>query len=113
MWALRNPIQAGKPVRGRTANPGPSLEAPAATKRLPSRPLHPDLIVITFSLVFPIFIYGIWTSQPPTLLPVLIFLAAVYGLYFWKRKAIVTRFEIARQRSALPTGASARALSAG
>jgi hypothetical protein len=69
------------------------LKPPAATKRLPSRPLHPDLIVITFSLVFPIFIYGIWTSQPPTLLPVLIFLAAVYGLYFWKRKAIVTRFE--------------------
>jgi hypothetical protein len=69
------------------------LKPPAATKRLPGRPLHPDLIVITFSLVFPIFIYGIIVSQPPSLLPVLIFLALVYGLYFWQRKAIVARFE--------------------
>lgn len=69
------------------------LKPPAATKRLPSRPLHPDLIVLTFSLVFPIFIYGILVSQPPSLPPILIFLAVVYGLYFWQRKAIITRFE--------------------
>jgi hypothetical protein len=78
------------------------LKPPASTKRLPSRPLHPDLIIITFSLVFPIFIYGILVSQSPTLLPVLIFLAAVYGLYFWQRKAIIARFENrqAEQRTA-------------
>ncbi len=68
------------------------LKPPAATKRLPSRPLHPDLIVLTFSLVFPVFIYGIVVSQPPSLLPVLVFMAVVYGLYFWQRKTIVARF---------------------
>jgi hypothetical protein len=69
------------------------LKPPASTKRLPSRPLHPDLIVITFSLIFPIFIYEIFISQQPLLLPVLVILTAVYGLYFWQRKKIVARFE--------------------
>ena len=69
------------------------FKPPAATRRLPSHPLHPDLIVITFSLILPIFIFGIVTSQPQVLLPVLGLLALMYGLYFWKRKAIVARFE--------------------
>jgi hypothetical protein len=72
------------------------LAPPASTRRLPSRPLHPDLIVLTFSLVIPIFVYGIYTSQAPVLLPVLIILTILYGFYFWKRKAIVARFD-ARQ----------------
>jgi len=68
------------------------FKPPAATRRLPSRPIHPDLVVITFSLIIPIFIYGIVTSQLPALLPILGLLALVYGLYFWKRRAIVTMF---------------------
>jgi hypothetical protein len=72
------------------------LKPPASTRKLPTRPLHPDLIVITFSLIVPIFLFGIWTSQTASLLPVLGFLAVLYALYFWRRKAIVGRFE-ARQ----------------
>jgi hypothetical protein len=69
------------------------LKPPASRRRLQSRPLHPDLIVITFSLIIPFFLYGIYTSQLNTLLPVLGLLAVVYGLYLWKRKAIIARFE--------------------
>lgn len=69
------------------------LKPPASTRKMPTRPLHPDLIVITFSLIVPLFIYQIWTSQTSSLPPVLVFLAILYGLYFWKRKAIVGRFE--------------------
>jgi hypothetical protein len=69
------------------------LAPPASTRKIPTRPLHPDLIVITFSLVIPIFLYGIFTSQASSLLPVLVILTGLYGLYFWKRKGIVARFE--------------------
>ncbi len=79
-----------------------ALKPPSSTRRIPTRPLHPDLVVITFSLMVPIFVYGILASQPPQILPVLAFLAVVYGVYFWKRKAIVNRFESrqSRQRAA-------------
>ena len=69
------------------------LKPPASTRRLNSRPLHPDLIVITFSLVIPVFLFGIYNSQIATLAPVLVFLALMYGVYLWKRKAIILRFE--------------------
>ncbi len=71
------------PAHGR----GPDIAT--ALKRI-----HPDTVVLTFSLVAPIFLYGIFTSQRLMLLPVLIILAGFYGLYFWKRKTMVARFEL-------------------
>jgi hypothetical protein len=68
------------------------LAPPSSGKQAPMRPLHPDLVVLTFSLVLPIFIFGMWDTQPVMLLPVLAFVALAYGIYFWKRKAIIARF---------------------
>lgn len=69
------------------------LKPPASGKRAPTRPLHPDLVVLTFSLVTPIFLYGIYTSQKTSFLPVLAFLILLLGLYAWRRNSIVARFE--------------------
>ena len=77
------------------------LKPPASSRRMPTRPLHPDLYVLTFSLVIPIFLYGIYSSQRASLLPILVFLAGLYSLYFWKRKPIVARF--ARRQAELQT----------
>ena len=72
--------------------------APPASGKQVTRPIHPDLVVLTFSLTVPIFIYGIISSQPVMLLPMLLLLVLSYGLYFWKRAATVAKFE--RQRLA-------------
>lgn len=69
------------------------LKPPSAGKGAPFRALHPDLVVLTFSLILPVFIYGIFTSQKGNLVPALILLAAFYGVYLWKRKAMVARYE--------------------
>jgi hypothetical protein len=69
------------------------LAPPSAGKRLPTRPLHPDMVVIAYSLILPVFLYGILTSQRPLILPLLGLLAVSYGLYLWKRKAMVAKFE--------------------
>lgn len=69
------------------------LAPPASGKQVQTRPIHPDLPVISFSLVAPIFLIGIYTSQPAMLLPVILILACAYALYFWQRKAIVAKFE--------------------
>ena len=58
-----------------------------------SRPIHPDLMVVVFSLVVPIFLYGIFDSQRQMGLPVIGVLVAIYALYFWKRKDLAARFE--------------------
>ena len=68
------------------------LKPPSSGKGTPFRTLHPDLVVLTFSLIIPIFLYGIFTSQRNLLLPALVFLAAFYGWYFWKRKAMIAKF---------------------
>jgi hypothetical protein len=69
------------------------LKPPATGKGSPFPTLHPDLVVLTFSLVLPVFIFGIFTSQQNMRLPAAVVLAGFYGLYFWKRKAMVARFE--------------------
>lgn len=69
------------------------LKPPYSAKRIPFRALHPDLVVLTFSLILPVFVYGIYTSQKSTFLPALVLLAGFYGVYFWKRKAMVARYE--------------------
>lgn len=75
------------------------LKPPSMGKRSPFPALHPDLIVLTFSLILPIFLYGILTSQPEALLPMAVLLVGLYGLYLWKRKALVIKFEIQRNAS--------------
>jgi hypothetical protein len=60
--------------------------------------VHPDLVVLVFSLVLPVFLAGIRASQPAMLLPMLVVLGLGYGLYFWKRAAAIAKFE--RQRHA-------------
>ncbi len=78
------------------------LAPPASGKELPTRLIHPNLVVMVFSLGAPVFLYGILTSQPAMLLPALIILALFYAVYFWKRKTIIARFEsrLAAQQAA-------------
>ncbi len=68
------------------------LAPPSSGRQAATRPVHPDLVVVTFSLILPVFVVGILNSQPAALLPILAITAGVYGVYFWKRKAIVSRF---------------------
>jgi len=69
------------------------LTPPSSGKKAPTRPLHPDLVVTTFSLIVPIFLYGIFATQGVAILPMLALVAILYGLYFWKRKSIIAKFE--------------------
>jgi len=68
------------------------LAPPAAKKEAPMRAIHPDMMVLGFSLVAPIFLYGILTSQPSGLLVVLPLLAGFYIFYFWKRKMLIAKY---------------------
>lgn len=68
------------------------LAPPSSGKAAPTRPVHPDLVVLVFSLVIPIFIIGILNQQRGALIPILILLALAYGLYFLKRKDILAKF---------------------
>jgi hypothetical protein len=74
------------------------LAPPSSGKASLTRPVHPDLVVIAFSLILPVFLYNILSQQRAMLLPVLLILAGFYGLYFFKRQAVVARFE--RQQAA-------------
>jgi len=69
------------------------LAPPSTPAQIPIRPIHPDMVVLAFSLVVSIFLYGILTSQSDMLLPVLAILAVFYLFYFWRRKTILAKFE--------------------
>jgi hypothetical protein len=69
------------------------LAPPAAKKESGMQPIHPDLIVLAFSLVAPIFLYGVLTSQSGGLVYVLPLLAAFYAFYFWKRREFIAKFQ--------------------
>jgi hypothetical protein len=73
------------------------LLAPPSGNRQVTRPIHPDLLVVVFSGVLPVFLLGIARSQAGLLLPVLLVLAICYGLYFWRRKMLIARFERQKQ----------------
>ena len=105
-WRSRNnhPLQAGMETPGQSAlldeMPDNELQAlshklapPAGKKEAGIQPIHPDLVVVAFSMVAPVFLYGILTSQPSGLLIVLPLLAGFYALYFWKRKGLVAKFQ--------------------
>lgn len=70
------------------------LAPPSSGKSVPIRPIHPDTVVIVFSCVLPIFLFGILKQQPIMLIPALLVLACLYGLYFYKRKAVISKFEL-------------------
>ena len=69
------------------------MAPPSSGKSSPVRPIHPDTVLIVFSCVLPFFLFGILKQQPIMLIPVLLVLAGLYGLYFFKRKAITAKFE--------------------
>jgi hypothetical protein len=73
------------------------LAPPAGKKGTPVRALHPDHTVLALSLVAPIFLYGILTSQPSGLFVVLPLLAGFYAYYFWQRKRLVAKFLATQQ----------------
>jgi len=87
-----NPVQKRKPSPNQRAL-SRRLAPPASGKQVTTRPIHPDMVVAALSLIAPVFLYGILTSQRNMFLPVLAILAAFYGLYFWKRKTLISRFE--------------------
>lgn len=112
------PVDAAAGIAGNTPLPpvfaqmqAPALQAlstrlkpPASGKELPVRPVHPDLIILVFSLATPLFLYQIITSQPGTLYPVLIVLAIFYGVYFWRRTKILAKFEREKESRRLAEG---------
>jgi hypothetical protein len=69
------------------------LAPPSSGKSSLTRPVHPDLVVIVFSCIIPVFLYNILATQRTMLIPVLLILAGFYGLYFFKRKGVIARFE--------------------
>lgn len=77
------------------------LAPPASTRQAFTRPVHPDTVVLAFSLITPFFLYGIWSTQLNTLPVVIGILAAFYLAYFVLRKKLVARFqaEQARQKA--------------
>ncbi len=74
------------------------LAPPSSPQQALTRPVHPDLVVVAFSLVLPVFLYGILTSQPEALAVVAPVLLLFYGLYFWRRKSILQRFNAGLQQ---------------
>jgi hypothetical protein len=69
------------------------LAPPSSGKSTPVRQVHPDIVLVVFSCILPFFLYGIWQQQPGVLIPALLILAGLYGLYFFKRNAIIAKFE--------------------
>lgn len=69
------------------------LAPPAGGRAAFTRPVQPDLAMLAFSAILPIFLFGIWTSQRSLLLPVLGMLIIFYGLFFWQRKRLLARYQ--------------------
>ena len=69
------------------------LAPPSSGKRAVMRPIHPDMVVVLFSGILPVFLAGILSSQRQMLLPVIAILLGFYGLYLWRRKDLIARYE--------------------
>ena len=74
------------------------LRPPAGEKKSLTRLLHPDMVVVVFSVILPVFLWGIWDSQRSMFMPLALILAALYVAYLWQRKAIVRRYESQKTR---------------
>lgn len=85
-WLINLPPEALRVLSRR-------LAPPSSGKEPPFRPLHPDMVVLTFSLVAPIFLYGILSSQSGMLPLALAILIGFYVFYFWQRRAMIARYE--------------------
>jgi len=66
---------------------------PASGKQSTFKPVNPDLMVAAFSLIAPVFLYGVLTTQKPAFLPALLALAVFFLFYFWKRKGLIAKFD--------------------
>jgi len=78
------------------------MAPPASEKKAFSRPVNPDQAVFAFSLVVPLFLYGIITSQAGMLPLALGLLAVFYAVYFWQRVKLLARFDkeqVARRKA--------------
>jgi hypothetical protein len=53
--------------------------------------------VLALSLVAPLFLYRIFTSQPSGLWVVLPLLVGFYAFYFWQRKRLIAKFQATQQ----------------
>ncbi len=69
------------------------LAPPSSGKSVPIRAVHPDTVLIVFSCVLPFFLFGILKQQPIMIIPALLVLACLYGLYFFMRNAVIAKFE--------------------
>jgi hypothetical protein len=74
------------------------LAPPATKKEAPVRPINPDWAVAAVSMIVPLFLYQIITTQVGMLPVVLLALAAFYGFYFWQRKNILARFDARQEK---------------
>jgi hypothetical protein len=72
---------------------GRRLAPPAARKEVQLRLVHPDLMVLVFSVVMPFFFSGIYAGQRENFYPALIGLLIAYGFYFTMRRRLVARYE--------------------
>ena len=69
------------------------LAPPSSGKQVLMRTIHPDMIVLVFSLIVPFFLSTIYRSQTGSLIPIVVILFGFYALYFWQRKKLVRRYE--------------------
>jgi hypothetical protein len=74
------------------------LKPPQSSKSPGLRPIHPDLVVLAFSLFVPFFLIKIYASQPSSVLPLIVLLAGMYGIYIWKRNSTLRSFNIEETR---------------
>jgi len=81
---------------------GRRFAPPAGRTQSLTRPIHPDLVVLALTLIAPVFLYGILTSQPSMLVPAIVLLAVFYGFYWWKRKDLIAKYD--RQLATRKTG---------
>lgn len=70
-----------------------ALAPPNSGKKTVTRLIHPDTMVIVFSLVAPFFLAGIASSQAGMLAPTLGLLVAGYAAYLWQRQRLIRRFK--------------------
>ena len=90
--ANTHPGLAGIPAL-RLATLSRRLTPPAPRREAFTQPIHPDMYVLTISLILTVLLYGITTRLPVLLLPMLVLLAGLFALYFWRRKRIIDRFK--------------------
>ncbi len=88
-----DPAQRSSSVISNSASLNRKLAPPASGKQVLMRSIHPDMIVLVFSVIAPFFLLSIYRSQAGSLIPILVLVVGLYALYFWQRKKIIRQFE--------------------